>query len=108
MARSSCGSITAPVGLDGLFRMTAFVRGVVAFAIIRAVTLKPSFSRACTRTGRAPASRTASLKVGQCGEGMMASSPRSSRAWHARYNACFPPAVIATSEGEKPTLKSFS
>jgi hypothetical protein len=107
MARSSSGSMTAPVGFDGLLRMTARVLGPAAAAIMRAVTLKPSFSLARTSTGRAPASRTASLKVGQCGEGMMASSPRSSRAWHARYSACLPPAVMATSESEKPTLKSF-
>ena len=76
--------MTAPVGLLGLLRITAFVRGLVAFETSRAVTWKPSFSCVCTRIGRAPARRTASEKVGQCGEGITTSSPRSSSAWQAR------------------------
>ena len=49
---------------------TAFVRGPVAFEIMRAVTLKPSFSCARTRMGRPPARRTASENVGQYGDGI--------------------------------------
>ena len=51
MTRRSSGSTTAPVGLQGLLMSTAFVRGPVAFEIMRAVTLKPSFSCARTRIG---------------------------------------------------------
>ena len=84
---------------------TALVRGPVALEIMRAVTLKPSFSWARTRIGRPPASVTASEKVGQCGDGITTSSPRSSRAWQARYSACLPPMVIATSSGAKLDLE---
>jgi hypothetical protein len=80
----SSGSITAPVGLFGVLIRTALVRGPVALLMVRAVILKPSFSCVWTRMGRAPASRTASPKVGQWGEGITTSSPRSKRAWQAR------------------------
>src|SRR6266571_3375518 len=49
MTRRSSGSITAPVGLQGLCRITALVLELVALPIMRAVTLKPSFSWAWTR-----------------------------------------------------------
>ena len=78
---SSAGSITAPVGFDGLFTTTARVRGVRAFATARAVTRKPFLSVSGTKTGVAPATRAASANVGQAGVGTTTSLPRSRMAW---------------------------
>ena len=99
--------MTAPVGLPGLLTSTAFVRVVTALATSRAVTRNPSFSLVWATTGRPPARRTASEKVGQCGVGITTSSPRSRSALQTRCSACFPPMVTATSAGSNVTLKSW-
>jgi hypothetical protein len=78
---SSSGSITAPVGFEGLFTTTARVFGVIAFATPRAVTRKAFLSVRGTNTGVAPATRAASANVGQAGTGTTISLPRSRIAW---------------------------
>ena len=45
---SSSAEYTAPVGLQGEFRMKSFVFGVMAFLILSGVTLKPSSGPAST------------------------------------------------------------
>ena len=55
MASTSSLLITAPVGLQGEFRMMAFVLGVMHFSTSAAVMLKPFSSWAGTGTALAPA-----------------------------------------------------
>ena len=73
--------MTAPVGFEGLFTMTARVFGVIALATARAVTRKPFLSASGTKTGVPPATRAASANVGQAGIGTTTSLPRSRIAW---------------------------
>jgi hypothetical protein len=60
MARSVARPNTAPVGLDGLFTMTARVLGPKAALMASGLGSKPSSWRVWTMTGTPSASRTMS------------------------------------------------
>ena len=64
-------SMSAPVGLLGEFRMTAFVLVVIAAITASARTVKPSSDLVVTMTGVAPISFTCSGIVGQYGACVM-------------------------------------
>src|SRR4051812_6185844 len=76
-ARSSSAEYTAPVGLQGEFSMSHFVRGVSAASSVSGNNLNPR-STVDTSTGVPPASFTISGYDTQHGVGITTSSPASS------------------------------
>ena len=70
---------------------------------LEAVLLPRRARGSAARRPGAPPPRTSASS----GDGMTTSSPRSSRAWQARYSACLPPIVIATSSAAKRRPKSL-
>src|SRR5436305_3609941 len=96
MASTWSGGYTAPLGLDGDTKMSAFVRGVRAASSWSTVTLNPVVTSVWSTTGTPPASRIGSGYVVQYGAGSSTSSPSSTMVRIELYTACLPPLVTST------------
>src|SRR5207302_11072645 len=93
----SSGGTTPPVGLLGELRMSNFVRGVTAFSMAEAFTLKPSSGFVSTKTGVPPAYFTMSGKLTQYGAGIMTSSPGRTSTLITLKMECLPPTLTTHS-----------
>src|SRR5258705_11611225 len=98
-AINSAREYTAPVGLDGEFSISHFVRGVMLASSCAGVSLKPASRGHSTTIGTPPVSLTISGYDTQQGAGTITSSPGFNVAKKALKIACLAPAEMLTSSG---------
>ena len=97
MRSSSDSGVTAPDGLPGELRRTAFVRGVIAASISSAFSRIWCSGLSATGTGAPPHIRTSASYEVKYGDGRITSSPASSSAFIARNRPMVAPSTACIS-----------